>query len=59
VATTRPETIFGDMAIAVHPDDHRYTKFHGKKVRNPLTNEMIPIVLDSNVDMNFHTGFNN
>ncbi|CAF0980383.1 unnamed protein product [Brachionus calyciflorus] len=56
VATTRPETLFGDTALAVNPDDSRFYKYHGKSVRNPLTNEIIPIILDKNVDKNFHTG---
>lgn len=46
VATTRPETIFGDVAVAVHPDDQRYKDVQGKRLRNPLTGKVIPIVLD-------------
>ena len=48
--------MFGDTAIAVHPDDARYTKFHNRRARNPLTNELIPIIVDSSVDTSFHTG---
>ncbi len=55
VATSRPETLFGDMAVAVHPDDERYTKFIGKKVKLPLTDREIPIIADSYVDMEFGT----
>lgn len=56
VATTRPETMLGDTAVAVHPDDERYTKFVGKTVKLPLTNREIPIVADTYVDMQFGTG---
>lgn len=47
VATTRPETMFGDVAICVHPEDERYQNYIGKKVRIPLTNTVIPIIGDS------------
>ena len=56
MATTRPETVFGDTAIAINPLDSRYTKYHGKYVINPLTNEKLPVILDENVDQKFHTG---
>lgn len=57
VATTRPETCFGDTAIAVHPKDPRYTHLHGHKVHHPLLDREIPIVLDDvAVDMEFGTG---
>ena len=56
VATTRPETIFGDVAIAVHPDDHKYSELVGKTVVIPLTGREIPIIADEYVDKNFGTG---
>lgn len=56
VATTRPETMLGDTAVAVHPDDKRYHKFHGKTVKLPLTNREIPIITDAFVDPKFGTG---
>ncbi|BFU91712.1 MAG: Valine--tRNA ligase [Nitrospira sp.] len=57
VATTRPETMLGDTAVAVHPDDPRYRHLIGKKVRLPLTSREIPIVSDSIlVDLGFGTG---
>ncbi len=56
VATTRPETMLGDTAVAVHPDDERYQKLLGKSVRLPLTNREIPIIADEYVDVNFGTG---
>ncbi len=56
IATTRPETILGDTAVAVHPDDPRYTKLKGKKVIVPLINRSIPVIHDSYVDMEFGTG---
>ncbi|MBQ8459514.1 valine--tRNA ligase [bacterium] len=56
VATTRPETIFGDVAIAVHPDDHKYSELIGKTVVIPLTGREIPIIADEYVDKNFGTG---
>ena len=46
VATTRPETMFGDVAIAVHPSDHKYSELIGKKVVVPLTCREIPIIAD-------------
>lgn len=56
VATTRPETMLGDTAVAVHPDDKRYGKFVGKTVQLPLTKREIPIIADSFVDTSFGTG---
>lgn len=56
VATTRPETMLGDTAVAVHPDDERYVTFHGKTVKLPLTNREIPIITDTFVDKEFGTG---
>src|SRR5262245_9732764 len=57
VATTRPETMLGDTAVAVHPGDPRYTHLHGKKLRHPFVDREIPIVTDSIlVDMKFGTG---
>jgi valyl-tRNA synthetase len=57
VATTRPETILGDTAVAVHPDDERYNKFIGKEILLPLTNRRIPVIGDSIlVDLEFGTG---
>ncbi len=55
-ATTRPETMLGDTAIAVHPDDDRYKKLHGKKVLLPFVNREIPIVTDTYVEQDFGTG---
>ena len=55
-ATTRPETMLGDTAVAVHPDDERYTKLHGKSVWLPIVNKAIPVVEDTYVDMEFGTG---
>ena len=56
VATTRPETYFGDTAIMVHPDDSRYTNIVGKEVLLPLTDRKIKVITDSHVDMEFGTG---
>ena len=56
VATTRPETIFGDVAIAVHPDDKKYSELVGKTVVIPLSGREIPIIADEYVDRNFGTG---
>ena len=56
VATTRPETMLGDTAVAIHPDDERYKHFHGKKLRLPLMDRQIPIVLDEWVSREFGTG---
>lgn len=56
VATTRPETLFGDTAVAVNPDDERYKSIVGKKVIVPLVNREIPIIADSYVEKEFGTG---
>lgn len=56
VATTRPETMLGDTAVAVNPKDKRYNKFIGKTVKLPLTNREIPIIADDMVDIKFGTG---
>ncbi len=56
VATTRPETMLGDTAVAVHPEDNRYRKFHGKSVFVPLIKRSVPIICDSYVDREFGTG---
>jgi valyl-tRNA synthetase len=56
VATTRPETMFGDVAVAVHPDDKRYKDLIGKKVMLPIAEREIPIIADDFVDMEFGTG---
>ena len=56
IATTRPETMLGDTAIAVHPEDDRYRELIGKKVILPLVNKEIPIIADEYVDREFGTG---
>lgn len=56
VATTRPETMFGDVAIAVHPDDERYKDLIGTRVMLPLTDKEIPVIADEYVDPAFGTG---
>ncbi|QHQ59545.1 valine--tRNA ligase [Anaerocolumna sedimenticola] len=56
VATTRPETMLGDSAVAVHPDDERYKDLIGKMVKLPLVNKEIPIIADAYVDKEFGTG---
>ena len=56
VATTRPETMLGDSAVAVHPKDERYQELIGKKVMLPLVNREIPIIADDYVDMEFGSG---
>ena len=56
VATTRPETIFGDMAVAVNPEDERYKDIVGKELVLPLTDRKIPIIADSYVEKDFGTG---
>ena len=56
VATTRPETMLGDSAVAVHPDDERYQHLIGKSINLPLSNRQIPIIADDYVDMEFGTG---
>jgi valyl-tRNA synthetase len=56
VATTRPETILGDSAVAVHPEDDRYKKFVGRKVLVPILGREIPVIADEYVDREFGTG---
>ena len=56
VATTRPETLLGDTAVAVNPDDDRYKEFIGLKVKVPFVDREIPIIADSHVDKDFGTG---
>ena len=56
VATTRPETMLGDTAVAIHPEDERYLHLHGKRLRLPLMGREIPIVLDEWVSRDFGTG---
>ncbi len=56
VATTRPETILGDTAVAVHPEDERYKEFIGKKALVPILNREIPVIADEYVDREFGTG---
>lgn len=56
VATTRPETMFGDVCVVVNPVDKRYTKYIGMKVMNPANHEIIPIISDEYVDIEFGTG---
>jgi len=56
VQTTRPETMFGDVAVAVNPNDRRYSDFIGRRVRIPIIEREIPIIADSYVDMDFGTG---
>src|SRR4051794_38487378 len=57
VATTRPETMLGDTAVAVHPDDVRYTHLHGKKLVHPFVDRLVPVITDAIlVDMKFGTG---
>lgn len=56
VATTRPETMLGDTAVAVHPNDERYKDKIGKMLKLPLSNREIPLIADEHVDMNFGTG---
>ena len=56
IATTRPETMLGDSALMVHPEDDRYKKFIGKKVLIPLVNREIPVIADDYVDATFGTG---
>ena len=55
-ATTRPETMLGDTAVAVNPSDERYTYLHGRKVLLPIVNKEIPVVVDDYVDVEFGTG---
>ena len=56
VATTRPETLFGDTAVAVNPEDERYKKYVGKNVILPIVNKLIPVITDNHADPEFGTG---
>lgn len=56
VATTRPETLFGDQAVAVNPEDERYTHLVGQRLKLPLTDRVIPVIADSYVDREFGSG---
>ncbi len=56
IATTRPETMLGDTAVAINPNDERYTSLHGKRVLVPLVNRSVPIILDDYVKVDFGTG---
>src|SRR5215469_828189 len=56
IATTRPETMLGDTAVAVNPDDERYTQYVGKKIRLPLVGREIPVIADAAIDREFGTG---
>ncbi len=56
IATTRPETIMGDTAVCVHPEDERYTHLHGKKVIVPMVNREVPVICDDYIDIEFGTG---
>ncbi|KYO19901.1 valine--tRNA ligase, mitochondrial [Alligator mississippiensis] len=56
VATTRPETMLGDVAVAVHPNDPRYLHLHGKMVQHPFTGRLLPIIVDPMVEQDMETG---
>ncbi|XP_012886562.1 PREDICTED: valine--tRNA ligase, mitochondrial [Dipodomys ordii] len=56
VGTTRPETLPGDVAVAVHPDDSRYTHLHGRQLRHPLTGQLLPLITDPAVQPQVGTG---
>jgi valyl-tRNA synthetase len=56
IATTRPETLFGDTAVAIHPDDERYKALHGKKAIVPIVNRVVPIIQDEYVSLELGTG---
>ena len=56
IATVRPETIFADVAVAVHPDDARFTHLHGQQARIPLTERWVPVITDAAVEPDFGTG---
>jgi valyl-tRNA synthetase len=56
IATTRPETILGDTAVCVHPEDPRYKKYNGKRVLIPLVDRSVPVIVDEYVDREFGTG---
>ncbi len=56
VATTRPETMLGDTAVAVHPEDGRYARLVGRQIRLPITNRLVPVIADEHVDPAFGSG---
>ncbi len=56
IATQRPETIMGDTAVCVHPDDPKYKRFSGKQIIVPLVNRKVPLITDTYIDMSFGTG---
>ncbi|XP_041490648.1 valine--tRNA ligase, mitochondrial [Microtus oregoni] len=56
VGTTRPETLPGDVAVAVHPDDPQYTHLHGRQLRHPLTGQLLPLITDTTVEPHVGTG---
>lgn len=56
VGTTRPETLPGDVAVAVHPDDPRYTHLHGRQLLHPLTGQLLPLITDTSVEPHVGTG---
>jgi valyl-tRNA synthetase len=56
IATTRPETLLGDTAVAIHPEDERYRHLHGKRAKLPLLGRILPIILDEYVDREFGSG---
>lgn len=56
IATTRPETLLGDTAVCVHPDDKRFASFHNQNVRVPIVNRIVPVIADDYVDPEFGTG---
>ncbi|KAM9234229.1 valine--tRNA ligase, mitochondrial isoform 3-T4 [Dugong dugon] len=56
IGTTRPETLPGDVAVAVHPNDSRYTHLHGRQLRHPLTGHLLPLITDSTVQPHLGTG---
>ena len=56
VSTTRPETMLGDVAVIVHPEDARYTDLHGCQLVHPFTNGLIPLLTDAAADMSMGTG---
>lgn len=56
IATTRPETLLGDTAVCVHPDDQRFASFHNQRVRVPIVNRIVPVIADDYVDPEFGTG---
>ncbi len=59
MSTTRPETVFGDVAVAVHPDDNRYARLKGALLFHPIRRCPIPLLFDERVDPQFGTGKNN